>query len=269
MKAAITVSPFIRLLIIFFLTSQYAFGQTPKIKLYNFQNSTCDHETDPGRLRTRIIKKDLKMGILKIQIAATAYCCVNFLPKATMQNEILDLDFQETGDPCECFCCYEFIYEIEGIKNDKISITFKGKEIELTDEKYKTYPIKYRIINGDTVNYIDKYGLRQGVWVWPQDSLRKTRYLEYADDTPVKLVKVYPNGQIESEVIREKIVVETDDGIYFDYFQNNKLIEYYESGKKKRECYNSKKHFDNDYEKGKCKVWNEEGELIYEGDYRK
>jgi hypothetical protein len=258
-----------RLLILFLLGTQLTLGQTTKVKLFSFKNSTCDGEAESFRLRTRIISKELSNGLLTIHIGATATCCVDFVPKTTFKNGILNLDFAETGTPCECDCCYKFTYQMKGIKDDKIKITFKGKEIEQSDEKYKTYPVSFKMLNGDTVNYIDKYGFRQGTWVLSSDSLMKKRYFEYADNRAVRRVNLFPNGQIESELISEKIHFSADNRIYFEYSEFNKLVEYYETGQKKRECYNDKKEHYNSYEKGTCKEWNEKGELIYEGVYRK
>jgi hypothetical protein len=258
-----------RLLIIFLLSTQLTLGQTSNVKLFSFKNSTCEENPESLQLRTRIIKKELSNGILTVQIGATATCCVDFVPKTTFKNGILNLDFEETGTPCECSCCYEFTYEVKGIKNDKIKITFRNKEIEQSDEKYKTFPTKFKILNGDTINYVDKYGLRQGIWNTPKDSLMSKIYFVHSDNRLIKRVTLYPNKQIESELINEKISFKADNKLYFDYSDFNRLIEYYESGQKKRECYNDNKVHDNSYEKGKCKEWNEKGELVYEGDFRK
>lgn len=251
------------------LTTQLTFGQSGKVKLFKFRNSTCDQATDPSRLRARIIKKELTNNILTVQIAATATCCVDFRPKATLKQGILNLDLEETGEACECSCCYEFAFEVEGIKDEKIKIKFRDKDIELSNERFLTYPIKYKILNGDTINYVDKYGLRQGKWNKPSDSLMTKTYGEFIDDRLVKVIQFFPSGQTESEKICEKIKVTADKAEYFDYFDFNRYIEYYESGTKRKECYNNQNTSRNSYEQGKCKEWNEKGELTYEGDFRK
>lgn len=256
-------------IILLLLTTQLTFGQSGKVKLFEFRNSTCDQETDLSRLRTRIIKKELTKNILTVQIAATATCCVNFIPKATLKKGILKLDLVETGEACECFCSYEFVFKIEGIKDDKIEVKFRDKDIELSSERYLTYPIKYKILNGDTINYVNKYGLRQGKWNRPGDSLMTKSHGEFVDGRLVKVVKYYSGGKTESEKISEKVKVTPDNTEYFNYFDFNKYVEYYESGTKKKECYNDQNSMSNSYEQGKCKEWNEKGELTYEGDFRK
>lgn len=182
---------------------------------------------------------------------------------------MLDLDYEETGVPCECSCCYEFTYEIKGVTNDKLKITFKGKEIKQSDEKYKISPVQFKVVKGDTLNYIDKNGFMQGIWVIDPDTLIRKRYFEYADNWRIKSVNLFPNGQIESESIREKIHFVISAKNYYDYADFNKYVAYFQSGQKKKECYNDTKSNFNSYRDGKCKEWNEKGELVYEGDYRK
>jgi hypothetical protein len=194
---------------------------------------------------------------------------VDFIPKAEFKKGSLYLDLQETGEACECLCCYEFVFEIEGLKDDKIKIKFRDKDIELSNERLMTYPIKYEILNGDTINYTDKYGLRQGKWTRPNDSLMTKSHGEFIDDRLVRIVNYFPNGTTETEKISEKIRVTGESGDYFDYFDFNKYVEYYKSGTKKKECYNDKNSVNNSYELGQCKEWNENGQLTYEGVFRK
>jgi hypothetical protein len=253
-----------RLLILFLLSTQFTFGQTPEVELFNFTSSICDKESDSGRLRTRIINKELKENVLTIHIAATATCCVEFIPITSYSSGVLNLDIEETGMECECSCCYEFIYQIKGIVDDKIKITFRNAEIEQSEEKYKTFPIEFKILNGDTVNLIDKYGFRQGVWVLPNDTLTKVIY-ELSDDQIMGMTKFYSNGLVLSEISSEKILYTYDNTEIYSYIPT-KYIEYYESGAKRKECYNDNKEH---YTERKCKEWNEKGALVYEGDYRK
>jgi hypothetical protein len=196
------------------------------------------------------------MKTLTVEIAATATCCVDFIPKVTLKNGILKLDLQETGEECECFCCYEFAFEVEGIKDDKIKIKFRDKDIELSNEKYLTYPIKYKILNGDTINYVNKYGLKQGKWAFfGADSLMNTGHVEFNDDIPVRIVHYHNDKSIKS------IESKDENGNY------SKYVEYFESGRLKKECYMTKPN--TSYKQGLCKEWDEKSQLVYEGDYRK
>lgn len=257
-----------RITIVLFLLTRIAICQESQIKLFKFSNSTCDNEQEASRIRTRIISKDISTNILTVKISATATCCVGFNPKILFKKEILNLDFEETGTPCECTCCYEFIYQIVGIKNDNIKITFRNKNIETSDEKYLTYPVKYKILHGDTINQVDKYGLKQGVWTLPSDSLKKERFVVFDNDILVRNVTLFSNGRIQSDLISEKISFEMSNELFNGYSLPNKYIEYYESGNKKRECYNAKQEFNNLYKEGNCKEWDETGKLVYEGKHK-
>lgn len=246
----------ITLCALLFCSAHFLFGQQ-NIKLFDFRNSTCEQEVSNKVLRTRIIKKELNAGILTVEIAATATCCVDFSPTIKLNSGVLDLSFEETGDACECFCCYEFVYKINNVNDEKIHITFRGKKIEQSNEKYLTYPISYQVTNGDTTNLTDKYGLRQGLWRF-SDGLRIVKFF---DSFPIWVAQFYSSGKLEKEVVSERIKLQSwPDSIYMD----NKLIQYFESGIKKKECY----HPNSPYYQGTCKEWNEQGELIYEGDFK-
>lgn len=150
------------LILLLVLLTQSTFGQKEKIRLFDFKNSTCDEESDPTRLRTRIVQKKLAGDVLTVTIATVATCCVTFKPKAAYKSGILYLDLEENGRICFCDCCYELIYEITGIKDENVKIKFRNSDIELSAEKFKTYPIHFRLLNSDTIDYVDSHGLRQG-----------------------------------------------------------------------------------------------------------
>ncbi len=255
-------------LIIFSLATIIARSQTPTVHVFAFTNSTCEQIDEYHQLRTRIISKSFSNGILTVQIGDMATCCATFLPRATLKNGVLNLDFEETGTLCECSCCYEFFYQIKGV-DDQVKITFRNKEIEFSTEKFKTFPITYKVLRGDTINFRDRYGLKQGVWTLPEDSLMTKGYFEYEDYHLKRRVRLYPSGNIKDEISRERFILYFDGKPANEFWDYNKLIVYYESGQKKKECYNGNRDQYNSYDKGTCKEWNEQGELIYEGVYRK
>jgi hypothetical protein len=258
-----------RLLIIFIFITQLTHGQIGEIKLVDFKYSACDEATLSNRLLTRISKKESSGNILTVDIATVATCCVKFEPIASTDKGILYLDFKENGTECECNCYYTLTYKIKGIKSKDIKIKFQNKDIDLSDEKYKTYPTKFTMLNGDTINFVDKYGLRQGKWMYSSDSLMTTGYFEALDDVPVKLITLYPDKTIKSMTSRDKIVLKDSNGKDYDTYLNyNYYVEYFESWTKKKEC-TSDNNSDSFKDGGQCKEWNEKGELVYEGVYRK
>lgn len=248
--------------------AQLTFGQSGKIKLLDFKYSDCE-ATLSDRLITRIVKKEIKGDVLTVDIATVTTCCVNLTPTASTNRGILYLDFKETGTECECKCYYYLTYKIKGIQDKEVKIKFQNKDIELSEEKFKTYPIKFKILNGDTINFVDKYGFRQGKWAYSNDSLLSTGYFEAHDDIPVKFVALYPDKSIKSITSRDKIIMKDFNGMdYHTYSNYNYYVEYFESGVKKREC-TSNNTSDSFKDRGQCREWNEKGELVYDGIYRK
>ncbi len=246
------------------LMIQLASAQIGSINLIEFSNSSCDEETDPYRLRTRIIKKNIEGKILTIEIGTTDTCCVSFKPVVSATGDILNLDLKNYGDECECICCYQFVFKIEGNWSKSTAIKFRGKDIEMSSEKFRTYPIRFEIRDTDTVNYVDKYGLKQGRW-YPE-KLGVWDYYDFVDGINIRSAKLHANGTIKKIGSKEKMKFTTEGQQRYEYYNWNHLIEFYENGAKKRECFTD--NWKDSYKEGICKDWNEKGELVYEGPYK-
>lgn len=197
-----------------------------RIHVVDFSATECIEPTlYPEKIRTRIIEKKVKDGILDLKIGTTELCCLTFKPAikfysgSTSSLDTLYVGYKSAGDPCECTCYYEFTYKIKGFHKLDFEVQFKGNPIEYSEEKYKTYPVKYKLIGNDTVNFVDKYGLRQGIWT--PDSTKIKKYYFFKDDVHIREVTFFDNGNIQKAMKRE--------------FGNwNYFIEYFDSGKKKR-----------------------------------
>ncbi len=168
-----------------------------EIKLVNFIFSDCDKSVDVYRIKTRIINQNFSGDTLQINVGLVALCCVDFLPSIKFENDTLDLLYTETGVPCDCVCCYQFSYYITGITSKTFKVKLQSKFIELSDEKFKTYPIKYFIFNNDTTGYRDKYGLRQGIQVI--ESGEYVLETHFKDDIPIKYVRTDKHKNIVKE----------------------------------------------------------------------
>jgi hypothetical protein len=234
---------------------------------FSFRNSQCDESfsEDPRQLRIRISQKNISGNQLQLVIKGFATCCVDFEPIAKIERDTLLLGFEETGSPCECTCCYDFEYTLTGLQSFDLPVKFRGKLIEYTDEKYQTFPVKFRIYQNDTIDLTDKYGLKQGIWTVSNDSTLDHLYFVYKDNKYVRKVTIDDLGQ-RIEYIRDPIFV-TRDGIRIEeYVGYTRYIEYYTNGLKKMECYDPKKE---DYKTGLCTRWNEKGVLVYHGPFPK
>lgn len=195
------------LIVSLFFLSVMCYSQD--LMVVDFISSECDNSVDILRIKDRVVSQYFVGDTLVVEIGITATCCVDFIPSASMNKNVINLIFRETGNPCYCNCCYQFTYYISGVKKTDYMFELNGAPIEISDEKYHTYPISFKIENGDTINYKDKYGLRQGKWVYQHDdkSYRIERYvdgrifyeegLSYNDNSEIGLLMV---SKRESEV---------------------------------------------------------------------
>lgn len=233
--------------------------EAQKVQVVDFSSTACSEPVaNADRLITRVIERRLNDGVLELKIGMKEACCLTFKPVVKYYSssgqslDTLYVGYKSIGDPCECDCYYELTYKIKQFSKTKFELRFKGKPIEYSAEKYKTFPVKYKIIGTDTVNFVDKYGLRQGIWT--SDSVKIKKYYFFKDDVHIRDVTLFDNGNIQKAMKRE--------------FGNwNYMVEYFESGQKKRECFNDE--MGGSFKDGECKEWNAEGELIYEGPFKK
>lgn len=129
------------------------------------------------RLIERIIWKKTKLDTLVIAVNTITDCCRKFIGEIDVQPEdTINLIYTTDGYLCECYCYYEVKYFI-ALENQwddpqKYQIKLNGKPIVETSEKYVTFPEEYLVENGDTINFVDKYGMRQGYWI-KRDSLNR------------------------------------------------------------------------------------------------
>jgi hypothetical protein len=235
-------------------------AQKKKVTVVGFTATECtDGAALHNAIRTRVIEKKSSRDIFEIKIGTTETCCISYTPVVKYFSnksglDTLYLGYGTYGEPCECVCYYELTYQIKGLKDSDFDIRFKGKPIEFSEEKYKTYPVRYKLMGNDTINFVDKYGLRQGVWTYDSGFIKT--YFIFEDGVPMKEVHLYSTGKIKSESRRE-------------YSNWNYYIEYFENGQKKMECYNDRPGGSYKFDNGKCREWDINGEIIYEGPYKK
>jgi hypothetical protein len=154
-----------RFITLFFLIGMCIPVNAQSVELVDFSHSQCDEPVSDYTIRVRIISKTLESDTFKLSIGFAWGCCMQFNGIAEMKNDTLHVSLKrKTEDYCFCTCCYQSDFKIVGIKNVDIPIKFYDKVIEYSPEKYATFSPKYDIVKGDTLNYIDKYGLKQGKW---------------------------------------------------------------------------------------------------------
>ena len=158
------------------------------IKQLEYNQSACDRSVDAHRIKPRIVSLSHHGDTLDIQIGFATTCCLEFIPKINCTQDTLTFSYdpKDEAEACACYCCYTFTHRLTGINSKKLTIKLYDKIIDLSEEKYKTYPVTYSIVNGDTINLTDKYGLKQGIWIQ-----RNTSYTIYKNDKPHEFGRLY------------------------------------------------------------------------------
>lgn len=120
-------------------------------------------------------------------------------------TETVEVEIEELVD---CDCVYELTYKISGLKSDTYPVTLNGKTITKSDHKYKVrYKIpKYKIIENDTFNLIDIYGLKQGLHKAYRKDGKLLWKMNYSDGEPIsgiKLIRYNADGYDRVEIHME------------------------------------------------------------------
>jgi hypothetical protein len=146
------------------------------VELIEFTQSACDRESNPYRMKPRIISMSQSIDTLLLEIGLAATCCLDYLPNIKYLSDTLYLNFgiKDEGEACACSCCYSFNFKIKGVDISRLTVKFYNMIIELSTEKYwANHTPTFVIIEGDTLNRKDKFGFRQGIWTNPKAAFSK------------------------------------------------------------------------------------------------
>ena len=161
------------------LHTNLAFCQSGKLKILNLKTSACDERTDIFRVQKRIISQKINNGSYELSMGLLTNCAGIYDVSAMMINDSLKIKYREgklisdtaknkkiTSEVVQytCDCYFEFTFTIGGLAKLPKVIQANDSVLQFHADKYKTYPIKFALKNGDTINYVDKYGFRQGNW---------------------------------------------------------------------------------------------------------
>ncbi|MEM5566053.1 hypothetical protein WNY78_13105 [Psychroserpens sp. AS72] len=124
----------------------------------------------------------------------------------------------------ECDCAYELMYEIKGLKSVPKVVTLNDELITKTKHKYKVRrkATKFNIVNNDTINLIDIYGLKQKTHITLRPDGKLLSRIYFVDNQPIYgLVKVRYNANDF-----DRIELHMENGIYTKrkYYKNGKLF---------------------------------------------
>lgn len=99
-------------------------------------------------------------------------------------TEVTEVMIEELTD---CDCAYELNYKISGLKSDRYPVTLNGKTLTKSDHKYKVVyeNPKFKIVENDTINFIDIYGLKQGLHKSYRRDGKLLWAINYTDGEPI------------------------------------------------------------------------------------
>lgn len=161
----------------------------------------------------------------------------------------------ESEDECSCNFCYKLSYLKEKSNSDKFFLN--EKFLPIIEGNFNQPDIPYLVYLGDTVNYYDKYGRKQGLHI-KLDSLNRINLkIQYKDDIETerrKDITYYYNGNLKS---------------YYDMLKVGRIYkttykELYKNGLKKKACNCPHWKFCEDFPSSYCYEWNKIGDLIKE-----
>ncbi len=213
----------------------WCYGQPPAVKLLGFQSSACDEEADISKLQDRIVGQALRGDIYQVTIGTVANCGGIHDAQATMRGDTLKISYgqgslvtrtNDEGKPYEellymlCECCFEFTFTVQGVRRLPPVVTVNDSLMKYYPDKYKVYPVRFQLYEGDTINLRDRDGLRQGYWY--EERPHKGHYSGYFKSEKVISInwqENYSPGKPRFVSIRS----DTVHGFSAHYYENGSL----------------------------------------------
>lgn len=141
------------------------------VKLVSWNVGQCDENSDPYRLVNRISAIGFTGNELHMTIGFRDNCCPHFNPAIRYSGDTLFIqtyvwDGKSEGSfaMCGCDCCFSMDFVISGLSDTSFVTIFKNRRVYYSTEPYRTFPIKFEVVNGDTVNRTNKHGEHIGLW---------------------------------------------------------------------------------------------------------
>lgn len=235
-------------LINLFSVSLTCVSQT-KVKLLNYNSSECKegiYYPNLHKLQNLILEINKTDDFHIIDIFVVTNCSSTEKGEIELKKDTLNLVFHGTRkhrvireekkdsivivteewieELADCDCAFNLSYKIKGLINKDYIITVNGKKIIKTDHKFKIRRKKasFEIANNDTINYIDIYGLKQGLHIRNRKDGKLFSKINYLDNEKVSgLAKTYYdlNGFDKIDVF-----MENREFSISKYYKNGKLI---------------------------------------------
>lgn len=201
--------------------------------LYKFQNRIISSTTNEN-LRTYnlfVVANCNKTAIGKIELNKDT---LNFIFQGKQEyrtykhqkNDSTEVIVEEWIEPlADCDCAFNISYQIKGLDTTKnYWTTLNGKRITNSQHKFKIIhkTPSYKLINKDTINYIDIYGLKQGLHITFREDGKLYSKINYTDNQKISgLVKTYYNLDGFDKI---EIFMKNKAFTVSKYYKNSELI---------------------------------------------
>lgn len=187
------------LLILLLSSSLFSSSQdNPDIKLVKFEPSECTDEVHAYNLNNRIVSIEKHADTTIVEVSVKANCCISINPSIHSNLDTIDLVYNDLKpdtiinqldtfltieEECECLCCFNFRFYLMGLDNDSFTYKTDNQIIEFSKHRYKVIQKPFfKIVDGDTINKVDIYGMKQGLHNYFDSKNRQFRSVIYKDD---------------------------------------------------------------------------------------
>lgn len=199
-------------------------------EIKNFFLPECNQDIDLGKAINRISYQTFENDVLSISFSLVSNCAGVFNPTIKYNSDTLEVKYEDykteydtvatydsivnasatleineihaTTSMLACDCYFELELEITGLLKNPAIVILNNNIIEYYPEKYKLVLIKFDIVDGDTINYSDKFGYRQGIWIARDSTNQLMLERFYKNDIIIKGTdfRYYENGTIKNQL---------------------------------------------------------------------
>lgn len=222
---------------------------------YQVKDFYIEEQPDESKeLLDRIIDYNKTDDSISIRIGCETVFCDNYKLRLLKSSDSLFISFYDWWCPSSYYTYGEIEFTIPSILIDSSKIKLNKKLIGFSDDKYKMYPISFDIENGDTLNYVDEFGRRQGRYIFYFKNGKLWKDVDYKDNEQWEGLFFVKYDSL-SNVIEKQFIHEG---------KINHRVEYYITGQKKLECYETTRPIgENSYQFIEvCKQWDSEGNRL-------
>lgn len=148
------------IMLFFFQTVFYGYSQVDSVRFNNCKLAGSN------KIQNRIISIEKENNLLNYKIGIVGNCVLDsnyFLYLHWFDSDTLALriKYNETKTLCECY--YELDFTVnQSVENEHPILKFDNSTLVVSPHLFKLVPVKFQIVEGDTINYFDQFGFENG-----------------------------------------------------------------------------------------------------------